>query len=73
MQTIKKKPVEAKNPNTVAPKTEANQKLGAAQIFGRTPLARVVAPEAAGPDKDAAMKKQKEKKLGAAEIFARGR
>ena len=70
---LKKKPQEAKNPNTAPPKTDANAKVGAAQIFGRTPLSRTVAPEAAGPDKDAEMKKQKQKKMGAAEIFGRGR
>lgn len=48
-----------------------SDKIGAAQVFGRGQLPkRPVAPEAAGPDKDAEMKK---KKMGAAEIFGRGR
>lgn len=57
-----KKPAVAQNPAG---------KVGAAQIFGRQPLpARPVAPEAMGPDKDAAIK---QKKMGAAEVFGRRR
>lgn len=45
------------------------QKLGAAHVFGRPDLPlRPVAPESAGPDKDAEVKKRK---VGAAQVFGR--
>jgi hypothetical protein len=49
------------------PQTHTDAKVGAAQVFGRGQLPqRPIAPESAGPDKDAQIKK---KKMGAAEVF----